>query len=196
MYKYIATFAILMIMIFPARAHNADRPKNMYDYITEYLTIFDNLEFTEVVAEIQHESKNDQTLVTYESKVHDYSWGGLQVRGRTLRDMGYKGDFHNMLNWKVGLYWGMKYMSICKKRAKRSVLKEYGILDKNIIRKRMFSLYNAGGLYFKMIFEDGIWKKVFCNREYVKRCEYYYQKFRLVYKVVDSVHQKQRRDQV
>lgn len=174
MYKYILTFALLMVMLSPSPAQNAETTYGMDDYILEYLSIFPNLTYTEVRAGIKHESNDTPDLITEEKNVRDQSVGGLQVRIKTLRGMGYTGPIKNMLTWKVGLYWGMKYMNLCKNRARKSVLTEFGAIDEHIVRRRMYSLYNAGNLYWKIVYEDGKHQKVYKNRDYVKRCEQYY----------------------
>lgn len=177
MHKYILMCALAIILVYPTEAKNEVRELGMADYICEYLKIFDNLEFAEVRAAVKHESGDNPENITPEPTVNDKSWGPLCVRTKTLRGMGFKGDPHELLNWKVGLYWGMKYMSICKSRAKRSVIAELGVADQHVIRRRMFSLYNAGNLYFKTVVEDGKHKKVYRNRNYVTKCEYYYWRY-------------------
>lgn len=174
MYKYILMLALLVVMLSPIPAQNAETTDGMTEYILEYLNVFPNLTYTEVRAGVKHESNDTPCLITEEPNVHDISVGPLQVRTKTLRGMGYTGPIEKMLTWKVGLYWGMKYMSICKKRAKKSVIDELGVADEHIIRRRMYSLYNAGNLYFKTVYEDGKHQKVYKNRNYVKKCEYYY----------------------
>lgn len=38
------------------------------------------------------------------------SWGPMQVMGQTAREMGFKGDFEDLLDLEIGLYWGCRYL--------------------------------------------------------------------------------------
>lgn len=148
------------------------KTETIHDYIVKYLEIFPNLEYAEVSAVIQKESNGRSNLITYEKSVNDYSYGIMQVRGKTLRSMGFTGDFKEILNYEYGLYWGMKFLSICKENVTRDYLRTYKVIDKNIIRKRTFATYNAGGVYWK----NGHEGKKYINHSYVRGCEWYYWK--------------------
>ena len=177
MYKYILISALVLIGAFPNIVHNADRELGMADYIVKYLEVFPNLTFTEVRAAVRRESRDNPKTKVHERTVNDFSWGPLCVRSKTLYGMGFKGSPEKMKTWETGLYWGMKYMSLCKTRARASILAEYGVADEHLIRRRMYSLYNAGNLYFTTVIEDGKEHRVYRNRAYVRYCEHYYWKY-------------------
>ena len=148
-------------------------PVPMVSYTFEYLKVFTNLEFSDVATTLEQESQFNEKCKTWEPNVRDYSWGAPQVRGKTAGGMGCK-DPKKLLTWKYGLYYGMKYLSICKDKAKRTCMQDYGYVNSDIVRRRMHSMYNAGNLYWKTIIENGEKKKVYRNRRYVIECEYIY----------------------
>ena len=174
MLKHILAIALLIVIGVPSVAHDSalivDAEYNRY--IKNYLRIFDNLEVAEVLAVIKLESNFRVDLVTNEKSVHDRSYGPMQVRLKTARGMGFTGKPEALLTWKEGLYWGMKYLSISKELAVKSI-RNSAKTDGQLTRRRMFAIYNAGGLYWV----DGIVGGRYINNDYVKVCEINYWKF-------------------
>lgn len=170
---YFILVPILLILVSPQISNEAVyKVKTMHDYIEQYLKLFPNLEYAEVLAVINRESGGKADLVTYEKSVKDYSYGPMQVRGKTLRAMGFRGDFRRILNYEDGIYWGMKFLSICKENVTREYLKTHKVKNKNAIRKRTFATYNAGGVYWRTGYEG----EKYINHSYVRACEWHYWK--------------------
>lgn len=178
-------FFVACTIVCPLETQNAPRSKNYIEWIIEYQKTFKNLELAEVMTIIKRESHFNQKCKTWEANVRDYSYGPMQVRGSTAKSIGYTGPLEKLLSWETGLYWGMKYLSYCKDRATRSVLEESIALtdeeclsnaapDLHAIRKRMFSLYNAGNLYYRTDTVDGVEQKNYINHQYVLYCEQKY----------------------
>lgn len=44
------------------------------------------------------------------------SWGLLQIMGQTAREIGFKGDFEQLLSPADGLYWGCKFLARLRKK--------------------------------------------------------------------------------
>ena len=44
------------------------------------------------------------------------SWGLMQIMGQVARERGFKGDFRELLQPEVGLYWGCRQLSVLKER--------------------------------------------------------------------------------
>lgn len=176
-FKFFIAIILVFQFIYPLATRNEVRDKNCIEWIATYQKIFPNLEIAEVMTVIHKESRFIISCKTWEAKVKDFSWGPMQIRGKTARQIGYNGPLEELLTWETGLYWGMKYLSQCKARAVKSVTLSYGVPDPTIIRKRTFSLYNAGNLYFRWYTIDGVKEKHYANRPYVVYCEQKYWRF-------------------
>lgn len=174
--KYIGLTIIISIFFILINPHKSsestERVKTAPDYIIQYLDTFSNLEYAEVLAIMQRESCGKPNLVVYENKVKDYSYGPMQVRGKTLRYLGFNGDFNEILNYEAGIYWGMKFLSICKETVTKDYLKTYNEINKHEIRRRTFATYNAGGVYWQ---DDN--PNQYINHSYVRDCEWNYWRF-------------------
>jgi hypothetical protein len=159
---------LFFFFLFPGFTNESTRPADQITYLSKYLELFPNLELAEVLAVIWKESRCNPTLKFYEATVNDYSYGPMQVRLRTARGLGFTGKPKDLLTWEHGLYYGMKYLSFCKTNATKTYLKENGVLNKHIVRKRTFASYNAGGVYYKV---DDVGEQVYINRDYVLECD-------------------------
>lgn len=148
-----------------------DLDREMVVYIAQYLSFFPNLEFAEVVAVINQESSFRSDVVAYESNVQDYSYGPMQIRLNTARWLGFSGDPELLRTWEYGLFYGMRYLSLNKRRAVNS-FREGEVPTDARIRKRMFSMYNAGGLYWERGYNTS-----YINTSYVHSTLRYYYKF-------------------
>lgn len=150
--------------------------KTMEDYVVEYLKIFENLEYAEVMSVIMKESNGKDNCKTWEPSVNEYSYGPLQVLGSTAQSKGYKGDLDQLLSWEYGLYFGMAFLSDCKERAtyliKNDVLPS--LSDKQKIRSHMYAMYNAG----KVKWKEGQYGEEYINHSYVVQCEYLYWRYK------------------
>lgn len=51
-----------------------------------------------------------------EGKGRATSWGLMQIMGEVAREEGFKGDFHELLEPEVGLYWGCRHLARLKER--------------------------------------------------------------------------------
>jgi hypothetical protein len=144
-------------------------PEQAYmKWINMYLTIFTNLTVPEVLTVMDIESQFNEKLITLEPSVHDKSCGPMQVRIKTARGLGLKGDWHQLCTWQIGLYYGMKYLSQSKKRALHSTHNSL------VARKRTWAGYNAGN-YYLIRLATGEW--TYLNNGYVKKCEHVYVKY-------------------
>lgn len=193
MFKFWLVVVIALIVALPSYVHNeelkfVDPFENLDEYQEQhpemwaaqlecmlqaklYLEYFSNLTMAEVMAVVKKESRFNPNTKFHEKNVNDYSYGPMQVRLKTARGMGFKGTPKQLQTWKYGMWYGMMYLSIQKSRAEKQVLKKYGTAHKFIIRKRMFSMYNAGNLRMKWIRVRGNWEKTYSNHSYVHACE-------------------------
>ena len=44
------------------------------------------------------------------------SWGLMQIMGQVARERGFRGDFSELLQPEVGLYWGCRQLAVLKER--------------------------------------------------------------------------------
>ena len=173
---------ILLLLLFNVPLSNATRlqPKVAIDYVVQYLAKFPNLEFAEVMGKISKESNGDEKCKTWEPTVHEYSYGPLQILGSTAKLKGFKGKNSDLCTWDEGLYYGMSYLSDCKKRAVSIVSKD--VLNKTLtaeerrrkIRSYTNAIYNAG----RVIWKKGHVGEKYTNHDYVLESEYLYWKYK------------------
>lgn len=175
---------LVLILIFAVGAPVAPTPQSppklMIDYVLEYLRIFPNLEFADVMSTMIKESSGNPKCKTWEPKVKEYSYGPLQILGSTARLKGYKGNLDDLCSWKYGLYYGMAFLSDCKDRATRIVEKDPSskLLSTSAkerkIRSHMRAIYNTGRVRWKKGHEG----EKYTNHDYVVECEYLYWRYK------------------
>lgn len=155
-------------------------PKLMVDYVLEYLKIFPNLEFADVMSTMIKESGGNPKCKTWEPKVNEFSYGPLQILGSTARVKDYKGNLDELCSWNYGLYYGMSFLSDCKDRAAKIVEKDpvarllTTSAKERKIRSHMHAIYNAGRVCWKKGHEG----EKYTNHDYVVECEYLYWRYK------------------
>ena len=174
MWKHILAIAFTFVAIFPSAGYDSTLTSvsELDFYMAKYLKDFSNLEVAEVLAVIQRESRFRPKTVTLERKVRDKSYGPMQVRLKTARGMGFTGTPEDLCTWREGLYWGMRYLSYAKKVAQKT-LRYASESNTHVLRRRMFAIYNSGGVYW----QDGVVGGKYINSIYVHACERNYWKF-------------------
>lgn len=172
--------ALTFIMTGPVLTTPQASPKTMIDYVLDYLKVFSNLEFADVMSTMIRESGGNVKCKTWEPSVNEFSYGPLQILGSTARIKGYKGNLEDLCSWKYGLYYGMAFLSDCKDRAVKIVEKDplSKVMVKSAkerkIRAHMHAIYNAGRVCWKKGHEG----EKYTNHDYVVECEYLYWRYK------------------
>lgn len=180
LYRTVLLTFLLVILVPAIAPSKAGTNKLMIDYVLDYLKVFPNLEFADVMSTMIRESGGNVKCKTWEPTVSEYSYGPLQILGSTARLKGYKGALDELCSWKDGLYYGMSYLSDCKHRAINIVAKDPLVKlmtteqKERKIRAHMHAMYNTGRIMWKKGHE-GI---KYTNHDYVVECEYLYWRYK------------------
>lgn len=173
--------AFLLVILVPAIAPSkTDTNKLMMDYVLDYLKVFPNLEFADVMSTMIRESNGNPKCKTWEPTVKEFSYGPLQILGSTARLKGYKGNLEDLCSWKYGLYYAMAFLSDCKDRATKMVDRDplskvmTKVAKERKIRAHMHAIYNAGRVCWKKGHEG----EKYTNHDYVVECEYLYWRYK------------------
>jgi len=90
---------------------------------------------------IYQESKGEPDTKTFEANVLDYSWGLMQIRGATAEWLDFKGDKNKLLDPRVNIFLGVKYLSHQLDRYIANSVSGNPVKD-------AISAYNAGTAYY------------------------------------------------
>lgn len=119
-------------------------------WIEQYLNIFDNLAYAEVLAKTDVESSSRERAVRFEKRLGCRAMGPMQVTESTLYLIDPEMPSELLLTWEYGLYFGMRHLSNLKRAYNGNTLKAFAAYNKGAVK------YNRRGK--------------FVNQRHVNRC--------------------------